>query len=70
MKTIYTEVRNEHQQENTVYIDAWKTADENEEGETVAKVNLETKEVFYLNVVAEFDVKVQEAINKVLSPLK
>ena len=37
----YAEIRNDYinEEENTVYIDAWITGDDNEEGTVIAKVN-------------------------------
>lgn len=64
----YGEVRNDYynEKENKVYIDAWFTYDDNEEGIVVAKVNYKTKEVEYLDEDARTDEYVQEVINETL----
>lgn len=64
----YGEVRNDYydEVENKVYIDAWFTYDDNEEGIVVAKVNYKTKEVEYLDEDARTDEYVQEVINETL----
>lgn len=64
----YGEVRNDYydEEENKVYIDAWVTDDDNEEGIVVAKVNYKTKEVEYMVEEAKTDEYVQEVINETL----
>ena len=64
----YGEVRNDYydEKENKVYIDAWFTYDDNEEGIVVAKVNYKTKEVEYLDEDARTDEYVQEVIDETL----
>lgn len=64
----YGEVRNDYydEKESKVYIDAWFTDDDNEEGIVVAKVNYKTKEVEYLDEDARTDEYVQEVINETL----
>lgn len=64
----YGEVRNDYydEEECKVYIDAWKTYDDDEEGIVVAKVNYKTKEVEYLDEDARTDEYVQEVINETL----
>lgn len=64
----YGEVRNDYydEEENKVYIDAWFTDDDNEEGIVVAKVNYKTKEVEYLDEDAKNDEYVQEVIDETL----
>ena len=61
----YGEVRSDYYDEieNKIYIDAWFTYDDNEEGIVVAKVNYKTKEVEYLDDEARTDEYVQEVIN-------
>ena len=64
----YGEVRNDYydEEEHKVYIDAWLTYDDNEEGAVVAKVNYKTKEVEYLDDGAKTDEYVQEVVNETL----
>lgn len=63
-KNYWCEVRNNYaDEENTVYIDAWKTANEDEEGEVIAKVDQNGK-VEYLNELAKTDQIAQEIIKE------
>ena len=64
----YSEIRCDfYDEEEEVYcVDAWKTDDGNEEGEVIAKVNLATKEVEYLDPDARYDEYAQEVINEFL----
>lgn len=48
--------------EGTIFIDAWKTPDGNEEGEVLAQVTRDGR-VKYMNEQAKTNKKVQEAIN-------
>lgn len=47
----WAEIRNDFydDEEQKVYIDAWKTSNDNEEGTVIAKVNYKTKKVEYLD---------------------
>jgi hypothetical protein len=67
----YGEVRNDYydEEESKVYIDAWFTYDDNEEGVVVAKVNYKTREVEYLDEDARTDEYVQEVINETLDDI-
>ena len=67
----YGEVRNDYYDdlENKIYIDAWFTDDDNEEGVVVAKVNCETHEVEYLDDDARTDEYAQEVINETLNEI-
>lgn len=67
----YGEIRNDFydDQEQKVYIDAWFTEDDNEEGTVIAKVNYKTKEVEYLDADARMDDYAQEKINETLSEI-
>ena len=67
----YGEVRNDYydEKESKVYIDAWFTYDDNEEGIVVAKVNYKTRDVEYLDEVARTDEYVQEVINETLDDI-
>ena len=71
MKTItskYSDVRADFFDEKTqqYMIDAWLTDDPNEDGEIIAKVNIKTKKVEYLDEDAKTDVWAQEIIEEVL----
>lgn len=67
----YSEIRNDFydDEEQKVYIDAWLTEDDNEEGVVIAKVNYKTKEVEYLDNDAKTDSYAQEIINETLSDI-
>ena len=64
----YGEIRNDFydDEEHKVYIDAWFTEDDNEEGVVIAKVNYKTKEIEYLDDDARTDSYAQEKINETL----
>lgn len=72
MSSIYAEVRNNFydEEENKVYIDAWKTPDDNEEGIVVAKVDVKTKEIEYLEEDARYDDYVKEVISEVIDDIE
>ena len=67
----YEEVRNNFydSEEQKVYIDAWFTDDDNEEGVVIAKVNYKTKEIEYLDNDAKTDFYAQEIINETLNDI-
>lgn len=67
----WSEIRNDFhdEDEKTVYIDAWLTDDDNEEGEVIAKINYQTKEIEYLDEDAKNDKYAQEVIKEVLSDI-
>lgn len=60
----YAELRNNYTDEdkNEVYIDAWKTDDDSEEGTVVAKINTKTYDITYLDAAAITDPEAQELI--------
>ena len=64
--SIWGEIRNDFEDGNIVHIDAWLTADDNEEGKVIAKVNVRTKEVEYLDDRARTDSYAQEMIQEYL----
>lgn len=68
MASKYGEVRANYydDEEEKQFIDAWLTADDNEEGTVIAKVDLATKEVEYLDPDARYDSYAQEVISEVL----
>lgn len=67
----YAEIRNDFydEEEKNVYIDAWFTEDDNEEGTVIAKVNYKTKEVEYLDNNAKTDKYAQAVINETLKDI-
>ena len=67
----WTEIRNTFHNEldDYIYIDAWKTICDNEEGEVIAKINCKTKVVEYLNDDAKTDSYAQEVIKETLNSI-
>ena len=64
----YGEIRNDfcNEEEQKVYIDAWFSENDNEEGIVIAKVNYKTKEIEYLDNDAKTDEYAQEKIKETL----
>ena len=54
------------EEEEKWYVDAWLTDDENEEGTVIAKIDLATKTVEYLDADARYDEYAQEVIKEIL----
>jgi hypothetical protein len=67
----YGEIRNDFydEQEKKIYIDAWFTEDDNEEGVVIAKVNYRTKAIEYIDNDARTDEYAQEIINETLKEI-
>jgi hypothetical protein len=65
----YAEVRSNYEDDEYVYIDAWKTDKDNEEGKVVARVHIDTGKVQYLNEKDKYDTRVNEEIKQVLADL-
>ena len=63
----YAEIRNDFVVDNTVYIDAWFSDNNNENGIVIAKVNLNDKIVEYLDEDAKTDKYAQEVIRETLN---
>ena len=68
----YREIRNNFvdEEDHKVYIDDWKTKNPNEEGSVIAKIDLTTYEVEYLDERAKRDPYAQEMIRETISDLK
>jgi len=64
----WSEIRSNYfdDEEGVQTVDAWLTDKDNEEGEVIAKIHLDTKTVDYLDPDAETDEYAQEVINEVL----
>lgn len=65
----YGEIRSNYinEEENKIYIDGWRTKTKgDEEGEVIAKINLETSEVEWIKENRKNNEEVQSAINDVL----
>ena len=63
---IWGEIRNDFEDGDITTIDAWLTADDNENGTVIARVNTKTKEVEYVDDRAKTDSYAQELINELL----
>ena len=59
---IWSEIRDSFEDEGILHIDAWKTEDEEEDGRTIAKINMQTGAVEYLDERARTDEHAQEII--------
>lgn len=70
-KSKWTEIRCDFfdEEEKRWLVDAWKTGDDNEEGEVIAKIS-EAGEVVYLDVEAEDDEYAKEVIGEKLKEVK
>ena len=67
----WSEIRCDYicEEEGKLYVDAWQTCDDNEGGIVIAKIDMETKEVQYLDEDAKTDVYAQEIIKSVIADL-
>ena len=67
----YAEIRNDFVCEDSrhIYIDAWLTDDDNEEGIVLARINMDTKRIEYFDEDAKTDRYAQEIINETLSQI-
>ena len=66
--SIWAEIRNDFFDEDSreISIDAWRTDDVNEEGEVIAKVNVDSLRILYLNKFSKTDKYAQEIIRDTL----
>ena len=65
----WSEIRNDFFEDNKLFIDAWVTDDGDEEGTVIAKIDVNTKEIEYLDEDAKTDNYAQEIINESLIEL-
>lgn len=68
----WKEIRNDYvnEEDNAIYIDAWRTSNVNEEGKVIAKIDCDTKEVTYLDERARTDAYAQEIIQETIDSLE
>lgn len=59
---IWSEIRDTFEDEGILHIDAWKTEDEEEDGRTIAKINMQNGTVEYFDERARTDESAQETI--------
>lgn len=67
----WSEIRNDFVCEDLrkIYIDAWITDDDNEEGIAIARICMDTKRIEYFDDDAKLDAHAQEIINETLSEI-
>lgn len=67
----WAEIRNDFVCEDSrkIYIDAWLTEDDNEEGIVLARIDMDTKNIEYFDDDARTDDYAQEIINETLSDI-
>lgn len=67
----WAEIRNDFVCEDSrkIYIDAWLTEDDNEEGIVLARIDMDTKNIEYFDDDARTDDYAQEVINETLSDI-
>lgn len=65
----WLEIRAEHYEDGKLFIDAWQTDDDTEEGSVIAKIDINTKEIVYLDKDAKIDEYAQEIISSSLIDL-
>lgn len=66
MESIWSQISNDFEDNGFVHIDAWTTEDDNEEGKVIAKIDMITAEVTYIDERAKTDKNAQEAINEAI----
>lgn len=67
--SIWGEIKNDHIDNDVVYIDGYLTDDDNEAGRVIAKVNVRTQAIEYLDNRARKDCYAQDIINDVIDSL-
>jgi len=65
-KRIWTAINYDYIDDDFIYLDAWETEEDSEDGEVIAKVNIASSEVKYLDQRAKTDEYAQEAIKDIL----
>lgn len=65
---IWKEIRAEYEEDGVVFVDAWKTEDDNEQGTVIAKIfkEGESARITYLDERAKLDIYAQEVINEAI----
>lgn len=67
----WAEIRNDFVCEDShkIYIDAWLTDDDNEEGVVIARIDMNTKDIEYFDEDAKTDDYAQEVIKETIAEL-
>lgn len=68
----WSEIRNDFvcEDSHSVYIDAWITDDDNEEGVVIARINADTKNIEYFDDDAMTDDYAQEVIKETINNIE
>lgn len=66
----YSMIKNDYNDNESTFIDAWFTTDDNEEGHTIAKINNETLEVEYIDKRASYDDMAEKMIVNAIAKIK
>ncbi len=66
----WAEIRTDYEDDFFRRVDAWKTDDDNEEGEVIAQVDMLTGRIVYINPLARIDEVAQEAIRSLVDEAK
>ena len=61
-ENIWSEIRDDFEDEGYIHIDAWISGNDNEEGKVIAKVRISDNDVTYLDERAKTDKYAQEVI--------
>ena len=69
-KNHWAEIRTDYEDDFFRRVDAWKTDDDNEEGEVIAQVDMLTGRIVYINPLARIDEAAQEAIRSLVDEAK
>lgn len=62
----WSEIHTDFEDNGFIHVDAYTTADDNEEGKVIAKISVTTGDVIYLDARARTDLFAQESIQLVL----
>lgn len=65
-KSVWTAINSDYEDDNFIYLDAYKTYNDNEEGKVIAKIDKNTEEVIYLDKRAKTDSYAQEEIENII----
>lgn len=63
-KPIWSQINSDHEDDDKIFIDAWLSDDDNENGVVIAKVDINTNEVIYFDERAKTDKYAQEVITE------
>lgn len=68
-ENIWSEIRNDFEDDGYINIDAWVTGDDNEDGRVITKIHKVIKQVEYIDLRTKTDKYAQEVIQESLSDL-